>query len=238
MRRCVGVTHTGDGGPPDDLAMAARALANSKRRAEYLRRQDKAAVLKARRVEKLPPGSRIWFALGLWRDTLRGAMLEHAWRRELDLAVATALVVEDPGQPPKRIGFVAGMNGAALASSNYISDPKHGCLLQYKRALKLPRALWISNACRDRYPGEVALIERLVRTAAGRTRWRLSVQQQVQDRVGLSASARQERVALVLQAELEAPALRQVLGKVTMADFVLRYARADTSHLQLGACGR
>ena len=110
--------------------------------------------------------------------------------------------------------------------------------MQYHRALRVPRALWISGGCRGRFPEEVALVERLVRLAAGRTRWRLCTSPELHTRAGLSASARRERLALVLKSELEDPALHPVLGKMTVADFVQKYSRVDTSRLQLGACGR
>lgn len=233
-----GVAAAGRRGQPDGAALAARELATRKRRDAYLRQQERAARLKASRPEELPPGSRIWFAPGLWEESMRATLLEHAWQRVEDLAVAAAMVVHDPGAPPKRVAFVAGMTGAAVISATYLSNPRQGCRLQYHRALGASRALWISGGCRERFPEEVALIERLVRLAAGRTRWRLSASVELHTRTGLSASARRERLALVLRSELEDPVLRPVLGKMTMADFVKKYSRVDTSCLQLGACGR
>lgn len=227
------------GPQPDGVALAARELATRQRREAYLRQQEKAARLKASRPEELPPGSRIWFAPGLWEEeSMRATLREHAWQRVEDLAVAAAMVVPDPGAPPKRVAFVAGMTGAAVISTTYLSNPRQGCRLQYHRALHVPPILWISGGCRGRFPEEVALVERLVRLAAGRTRWRLCTSVELHTRAGLSASARRERVALVLKSELEDPTLGPVLGKMTVADFVRKYSRVDTSRLQLGACGR
>ena len=100
--------------------------------------------------------------------------------------MAAAMAAHVPGTPPKRAAFVAGMTGAAIISATYLSDPRRGCRVQYHRALRVPRALWISGGCRGRFPEEVALVERLVHLAAGRTRWRLCASPELHARAGLS----------------------------------------------------
>ena len=152
---------------PDGAALAARELATQRRRDAYLRQQERTAQLKASRPEELPPGSRIWFAPGLWEKSMRATLLERAWQRVEDLAVAAAMVAHAPGTPPKRAAFVAGMTGAAIISATYLSNPRRGCRVQYHRALRVPQALWISGGCRGRFP-EGGGARRAVGAAGGR----------------------------------------------------------------------
>ena len=107
-----------------------------------------------------------------------------------------------------------------MISTTFLACPKQGCVVQYKRCLRLPRYIWISDRCRAHFPGATALLEQLVNVAGGNTRWRWQTQEQMETRRGQSAAGVKGRIALVLTSEMQNEELRHVMGKTTMGEFV------------------
>ena len=222
---------------PDTDTLSARGAANKRQRQDYLRKQEKAK--QPPQLLELAPGSNIYFAPGTWEPDMRKHLLAHAWRQVDDLLLAHAFVVPDPAAPPKLLEFVAALRGGAMISNTFLVCPKQGCAVQYKRLLRLPRYLWISDRCPARFPKEATLLERLLNLERGNTRWRWQTREQMETRRGQSAAGVKERIALVLTSEMRKEDVRNIMGKITMAQFVQKCARSiDTSCVQMGSCGR
>ena len=127
-----------------------------------------------------------------------------------------------------------------MISTTFLACPKQGCVVRYKRYLRLPRYIWISDRCRAHFPKATALLEQLVNAAGGNTRWKVQTQEQMETRRGQSAAGVKERIALVLASEMRNEELRHVMGKTTMAEFVQTCVSSsiDTTNVQVGSCER
>ena len=216
---------------PDPRALSARGAANKR----HTRVRGPPAGLLA-----LPPGSNIYFAAGTWEPNMSETLLEHTWRRVEDLSLAHVFVVKDPAAPPKMLEFVAALNGGAMINATFLACPEQGCMVRYRRYLRLPRYVWISDKCRAHFRGATALLEQLVGVAKVDNRWRWKTKEQMETRRGQSDGGVKERIALVLASEMQNEELRRVMGKTTMEEFVQTCVRRsiDTRNSHMGSCGR
>ena len=155
------------------IRAGSAALFNQRRREEYVKQKERLLRRRQPVAIQLGPGARLFFAPGMWEQDLRANLLACSWRRVVDPVNADAFVVSDPGAPPKMLGFIAGLTGGLVVSNTYLTNPGQSCTVRYHRALRLPRYLWVSDACRARFHEPIAVLECLVRKESVANRWKL-----------------------------------------------------------------
>jgi hypothetical protein len=77
---------------------------------------------------------------------IQEAITKLRWRQVDDRVLAQVLAVPDPARPDPKSAFVAALGGLLLVSVGFLMG-NNGVAVQYQRALRLPRFLWVSPAC-------------------------------------------------------------------------------------------
>ena len=191
----------------------------------------------------LPAGTRVFID-----DSLKcNALIQHAisrrqWRHVDDRVLAQVLVVPDPARPDAKNTFVAALGGRLLVSMGYMTDTRgHGVAIQYERALRLPRYLWVSPACEVRFAASLQVMRRLVQQAGTgtepRSRWKFDTSEEFLARRGRGVGGQRELVALVVAAELTCADLRCYPRRITLPAFLKQCAKIKRAQCQVGALG-
>ena len=192
----------------------------------------------------LPAGTRVFID-----DSLRfnDALIQHAisqrrWRHVDDRVLAQVLVVPDPARPDAKNAFVAALGGRLLVSIGYMTGKRgHGVAIQYERALRLPRYLWVSPACEVRFAAALQVMRQLVQQAGTgnepRSRWKFDTSEEFLARCGRGVGGQRELVALAVAEELKCADLRCYPRRVTLPAFIEQCAKIKRAQCQAGALG-
>ena len=115
------------------------------------------------------------------------------------LAPGGALIVDDPGKPPRSLRWIAILSGAAIVNKEYfLSDASHGSCMSWLPAIAIRRTIWLSAAARAADPLMAGLITWASRLPASKWQLRSDTWDEA------TYIARQKRVATVLGVITEA----------------------------------
>ena len=162
-----------------------------------------------------------------------------------DKATAQVFVTMNPTAPGDRIQCVAAMNGAVLCTPELLAAPP-GVAVQLKRALSLPRHIFLSVACNDRHRAMMCLIQRVCHLPEARCRWTWYLEADGAERQALffararkrGANHRRELTTLLTPGQLKSAAFEAFPNCMTLSSFLTAIHRVDARFTQLGLCKR
>jgi len=235
-------------GDDDDTAEVVNyGLRRKKQRLQVLHRYTVENVIPKAPDHNVPAGSRVYvdpLLDNICRVDIQNAISRLRWRQVDDRALAQVLVVSDPARPDAKDAFVAALGGRLLVSLDFVKKGiNHGVAIQYERALRLPRYLWVSPSCEVRFAAALQVMRRMWQHSGTgdepHTRWKFDTSDEFLARRGRgSRTGQQELVALVLASELTDRNFRQYPGRTTLSDFIKRCTRISRLGCQAGVLGR
>ena len=193
----------------------------------------------------LPAGTRVFVEPVLAGNNgpiIQESISKLRWRQVSDRVLAQVLVVSDPARPDPKDAFVAALGGRLLVSYDFLVNAGRGVVIQYDRALRLPRYLWVSPSCEVAFASALEVMRRMCQHAGTgdepRSRWKFDTSDEFLGRRGRGKSGQYELVALVVPHELKDRALRQYPGRTTLMTFIKRCTKINTQMCQAGVLGR
>jgi len=137
------------------------------------------------------------------------------------------------------------MNGAVLCTPELLAAPP-GVAVQLKRALSLPRRMFLSVACSDRHRAMMCLTQRVCHLPEARCRWAWYLEADGAERQALffarartrGANHRRELITLLTPGQLKRAAFEAFPNCMTLSSFLTAIHRVDARFTQLGLCKR
>ncbi len=125
----------------------------------------------------------------------------------------------------------AGLTGGTIVSVGFLLNPP-GVSVRYRRALRLPRYIWVSDEFAACHNKTLQVLQRLVLLAKGSTRWRWQTADELAVKSRKTKAGRCELVALLTENEFSSGAHGHMPGRTTLTQFVDQHARVDDDRCQ------
>jgi hypothetical protein len=212
-------------------------------------------LAKTRKAPQAPNlhGSRVFVdaeaeaVLNRWQAQWQLKCRQARLRLVQDRATAQVFVTLNPTAPGDRVRCVAAMTGAVLCTPELLVSPP-GVALQLKRAMSLPRHIFLSVACCDCHRPMVDLIRRVCQSTDPKQpcRWAFYLEADGEKRKALFlARARKrgpkhshEMVTLLARGQIRSGAFQAFPNCMTLMSFLAAMHQVDASFTQLGFCKR